>query len=170
MSLISSTSHSATNHPTSPSSYPFPCSVSPAGSVLDGLGFAHSQESRQLASAESCSLALRTGCLALGCSRPRLAASPLLCASCSFTVLQCRPFTCANKRLHGALGRASRPSFLFHQIRAGRPCQCAAEEHITAGESPALFNRERTRSTKKGRRCEAGSEATECEITSLQRK
>src|SRR5271166_387917 len=36
--------------------------------------------------AESCSLALRTGCLALGCSRPRLSASPLLCASCSFTV------------------------------------------------------------------------------------
>jgi hypothetical protein len=86
LSLISSTSHSATNHPTSPSSCPFPCSVSPAGSVLDGLGFAHSQESRQLASAESCLLALRTGCLALGCSRPRLAASPLLCASCSFTV------------------------------------------------------------------------------------
>src|SRR5437667_12069240 len=25
-------------------------------------------------------------------------------------------------RLHGALGRASRPSFPFHQIRAGRPC------------------------------------------------
>ena len=36
--------------------------------------------------AESCSLALRTGCLALGCSRPCLAASPLLCASCSLTV------------------------------------------------------------------------------------
>jgi hypothetical protein len=47
---------------------------------------------------------------------------------------------------------------------------CAAEEHITAGESPALFNRERTRSTKKGRRREAGSEATECEMTSPQRK
>src|SRR6516162_3226190 len=36
--------------------------------------------------AESCSLALRTGCLALGCSRPCLATSPLLCASCSLTV------------------------------------------------------------------------------------
>src|SRR5262249_31532218 len=33
----------------SPSSDPFPCSLSPTGSVLDGLGFAHSQQSRQLA-------------------------------------------------------------------------------------------------------------------------
>src|SRR5262245_52671893 len=41
--------HSTTNHPTSPSSDPFPCSLSPTGSVLDGLGFAHSQQSRQLA-------------------------------------------------------------------------------------------------------------------------
>jgi len=41
--------HSTTNHPTSPSSDPFPCSLSPAGSVLDGLGFAHPSQSRQLA-------------------------------------------------------------------------------------------------------------------------
>src|SRR6516165_9700320 len=40
--------HSTTNHPTSPSSDPFPCSLSPAGSVLDGLGFAHPSQSRQL--------------------------------------------------------------------------------------------------------------------------
>jgi hypothetical protein len=48
--------------------------------------------------AESCSLVLRTGCLALGCSRPRLSAPPLLYASCSFTVKQCRTFTCGDKR------------------------------------------------------------------------
>src|SRR5262245_47917284 len=41
--------HSTTNHPTSPSSDPLPCSLSPTGSALDGLGFAHSQQSRQLA-------------------------------------------------------------------------------------------------------------------------
>ena len=41
--------HSTTNHPTSPNSDPFPCSLSPAGSVLDGLGFAHPSQSRQLA-------------------------------------------------------------------------------------------------------------------------
>src|SRR5215831_10216985 len=41
--------HSTTNHPTSPSSDPFPCSLSPDGSVLDGLGFAHPSQSRQLA-------------------------------------------------------------------------------------------------------------------------
>src|SRR6516225_10066992 len=41
--------HSTTNHPTSPISDPFPCSLSPAGSVLDGLGFAHPSQSRQLA-------------------------------------------------------------------------------------------------------------------------
>ena len=41
--------HSTTNHPTSPNSHPFPCSLSPAGSVLDGLGFAHPSQSRQLA-------------------------------------------------------------------------------------------------------------------------
>src|SRR6516165_5891129 len=41
--------HSTTNHPTSPSSDPLPCSLSPAGSVLDGLGFAHPSQSRQLA-------------------------------------------------------------------------------------------------------------------------
>ena len=40
--------HSTTNHPTSPNSDPFPCSLSPAGSVLDGLGFAHPSQSRQL--------------------------------------------------------------------------------------------------------------------------
>jgi hypothetical protein len=48
--------------------------------------------------AESCSLVLRTGCLALGCSGPRLSAPPLLCASCSFTAKQCRTFTCGDKR------------------------------------------------------------------------
>ncbi len=47
---------------------------------------------------------------------------------------------------------------------------CPVGEHITADERAALLNRERTRSTKKGRRREAGSEATECEITSPQRK
>ena len=41
--------HSTTNHPTSPSSDPLPCSVSPAGSALHGLGFAHPWQSRQLA-------------------------------------------------------------------------------------------------------------------------
>ena len=41
--------HSTTYHPTSPSSDPLPCSLSPTGSALDGLGFAHSQQSRQLA-------------------------------------------------------------------------------------------------------------------------
>src|SRR6516165_6177232 len=41
--------HSTTNHPTSPNSDPFPCSLSSAGSVLDGLGFAHPSQSRQLA-------------------------------------------------------------------------------------------------------------------------
>src|SRR6516165_3983281 len=41
--------HSTTNHPTSPSSDPLPCSLSPTGSALDGLGFAHPSLSRQLA-------------------------------------------------------------------------------------------------------------------------
>src|SRR6516162_3686200 len=41
--------HSTTNHPTSPSSDPLPCSVSPTGSALYGLGFAHPSPSRQLA-------------------------------------------------------------------------------------------------------------------------
>ena len=41
--------HSTTYHPTSPSSDPLPCSLSPTGSVLDGLGFAHRQQSRRLA-------------------------------------------------------------------------------------------------------------------------
>src|SRR6516162_3326768 len=41
--------HSTTYHPTSPSSDPLPCSLSPTGSVLDGLGFAHPSLARQLA-------------------------------------------------------------------------------------------------------------------------
>src|SRR6516164_2970191 len=41
--------HSTTYHPTSPSSDPLPCSLSPTGSALYGLGFAHRQQSRQLA-------------------------------------------------------------------------------------------------------------------------
>src|SRR6516162_3556448 len=41
--------HSTTNHPTSPSSDPLPCSLSPTGSALDGLGFAHPSLARQLA-------------------------------------------------------------------------------------------------------------------------
>ena len=78
--------HSTTNHPTSPSSVPLPCSVSPTGSALLRTWLRSSLAVSPTCLAESCSLALRTGCLALGCSRPCLAASPLLCASCSLTV------------------------------------------------------------------------------------
>src|SRR6516164_9166241 len=73
--------HSTTNHPTSPSSDPLPCSVSPTGSAFLRTWLRSSLAVSPTCLAESCSLALRTGCLALGCSRPCLAASPLLCAS-----------------------------------------------------------------------------------------
>ena len=60
--------------------------------------------------AKSCSLALRTGRLALGCFRLRLAALPLLCASCSFTVKQCRTFTCGDVHLPVTMSRRNKNS------------------------------------------------------------
>jgi hypothetical protein len=84
--------HSTTNHLTSPSSAPFPCSVRPAGSALLA----------DLASRIPSSLANLPGrivftCvtdwgLALGCSRPRLTAHALTLCFMSFHGLTLQDF------------------------------------------------------------------------------
>src|SRR6202035_338318 len=84
--------HSTTNHLTSPSSAPFPCSVRPPGSALWLTWLRALVAVSPTCPAESCSLALRTGCLALGCSRPRLTTHALTLCFMSFHGLTLQVF------------------------------------------------------------------------------